>query len=75
MGLYGMTYNIMPLGGGMMGQVASVIGAPFTLALGGLAVVGFALGPALANSRVRNLGTLLVSTEEERSGVEVRSNA
>ncbi len=75
MGLYGMTYSIMPLGGGMMGQVASVIGAPFTLALGGLAVVGFALGPALANSRVRNLGTLLISTEEERSRVQARSNA
>ena len=74
MGLYGMTYNIMPLGGGTMGQVASFIGASFTLALGGLAVVGFALGPALANSRVRNLGTLLISTEEERSGVEARAN-
>ena len=71
MGLYGMTYNIMPLGGGMMGQVASLIGAPFTLALGGLAVVGFALGPALANKRVRNLGTLLISTEEERTTASV----
>ncbi len=75
MGLYGMTYSIMPLGGGLMGQVASVIGAPFTLALGGLAVVGFALGPALANRRVRNLGTLLLSTEEERSGARATSNA
>ena len=72
MGLYGMTYNIMPLGGGLMGQVADRIGAPFTLALGGLAVVGFALGPALANRRVRNLGSLLQSTEEERSGALAR---
>ena len=65
MGLYGMTYNIMPLGGGLMGQVAARIGAPFTLALGGLAVVGFALGPALANRRVRNLGSLLQSVDSE----------
>ena len=65
MGLYGMTYNIMPLGGGLMGQVADRIGAPFTLALGGLAVVGFALGPALANRRVRNLGSLLQSVDSE----------
>ena len=65
MGLYGMTYNIMPLGGGLMGQVADRIGAPFTLALGGLAVVGFALGPALANRQVRNLGALLMRVETE----------
>ena len=73
MGLYGMTYNIMPLGGGLMGQVADRIGAPFTLALGGLTVVAFALGPALANRSVRNLGALLMRTEAEAARPPARA--
>ncbi len=63
MGFYGMTYNIMPLGGGLMGPVASAIGAPFALAIGGFVVSAFAVGPAMLNRQVRNLGAVLLRAE------------
>ncbi len=63
MGFYGMTYSIMPLGGMQAGAIASFTGAPFAIAIGGLAVAAFAIGPALINSRVRNLGSLLLQFE------------
>ncbi len=63
MGFYGMTWSIMPLGGMQAGAIASFIGAPFAIAIGGLAVAAFAVGPALVNSRVRNLGNLLMQFE------------
>ena len=59
MGFYGMTWSIMPLGGMQAGAIANVIGVHFAIAIGGLAVAAFALGPAMINSRVRTLGTLL----------------
>jgi MFS family permease len=59
MGFYGMTYNIMPLGGMLTSALASLITVPFAIAVGGLAVAAFALGPAMTNSAVRNLGALL----------------
>ena len=55
MGFYGMTYSIMPLGGLQAGALAQAIQVPFAIVVGGLAVTGFALGPALFNSKVRNL--------------------
>ena len=63
MGFYGMTWSIMPLGGMQGGAIASVIGAPAAIAVGGLAVSVFALGPAMINRKVRNLGTLLLEAE------------
>ncbi|MFC2038452.1 MFS transporter [Chloroflexota bacterium] len=60
MGFYSMTWSILPLGGMQAGAIASVIGAPWALVIGGLAVVIFALGPATLNPKVRNL-TALVS--------------
>jgi MFS family permease len=63
MGFYGMTYNIMPLGGIVSGGLANLIGAPFAIALGGLAVSAFALGPALLNREVRHLGARLHQIE------------
>ncbi|MCI0824321.1 MAG: hypothetical protein J4N90_06190, partial [Chloroflexi bacterium] len=57
MGFYGMTWSIMPLGAMPSGALATIIGAPFAVALGGLAVMAFAIGPALINSRIRNLGS------------------
>ncbi len=63
MGFYGMTWSIMPLGGMQAGAIASFIGAPFAIAIGGLAVAAFAIGPALIDSRVRNLGSLLLQFE------------
>ena len=66
MGFYGMTWSIMPLGGLQAGAIAQVIQVPFAIAAGGVAVTGFALGPALFNSGVRNLGS-------QASGLETPS--
>ena len=63
MGFYGMTWSIMPLGGMQSGAIANLIGVPFAVAIGGLAVSAFALGPAMINRNVRNLGTLLLQAE------------
>ncbi|MFC1921219.1 MFS transporter [Chloroflexota bacterium] len=60
MGFYSMTWSILPLGGMQAGAIASAIGAPWALVIGGLAVVLFALVMATLNPKVRNL-TALVS--------------
>ena len=69
MGFYGMTWSIMPLGGLQAGALASIgfIGAPFAVVIGGLAVAAFAIGPALFNSKVRNLGRELDQGEDSAS--------
>ena len=59
MGFYGMTWSIMPLGGLYAGVIAALIGAPWAIAIGGLLVSGFAIGPALLNRDVRNIGAIL----------------
>lgn len=64
MGFYGMTWNIMPLGGMFAGLLAASIGAPWAVAIGGLVVSAFAIGPALLNGRIRHLGALLASPPE-----------
>ena len=46
MGFYSMTYSISPLGALQAGVLANLIGTPIAIAIGGLAVVGFAAGPA-----------------------------
>ena len=56
MGIYGITWNIMPLGGLYAGVLAGFIGTPFAIAIGGVLVMAFALGPAVFNKQVRNLG-------------------
>lgn len=58
MGFYSMTWSIMPLGGLQAGALASVswIGAPFAVAIGGAAVVLFALATGTFNGRIRELG-------------------
>jgi MFS family permease len=63
MGFYGMTYNIMPLGGMLVGALADLITAPLAIAIGGLAVAAFSAGPAMMNQEVRNLGTMLRQVE------------
>ena len=68
MGFYGMTWSIMPLGAMPSGALATIIGAPFAIALGGLAVMAFAIGPALFNSKIRNLGSQ-IETPETGAGV------
>ena len=56
MGVYGMTYNMLPLGAMQSGAIANVASAPFAVALGGFAVIAFALGVASTNVRIRRLG-------------------
>ena len=58
MGFYSMTWSIMPLGGLQAGALASIswIGAPFAVAIGGAAVVLFALATGTFNGRIRELG-------------------
>ena len=48
----------------MNSKVANFIGAPFAIAIGGFLVSAFAVGPALINRQVRNLGTLLLRGEQ-----------
>lgn len=67
MGFYGMTWNIMPLGGMQAGVLAGFVGAPVAVAIGGLVVTAFALGPALLNRRVRSLGSLLDRAEQREA--------
>ena len=70
MGFYGMTYNIRPLGGMQTGAMAALIGAPFALSVGGLAVAVFALVAGLSSRRLRNLDRLI---NVESEGEENRS--
>jgi MFS family permease len=55
MGIYGVTHNIGPLGAMQAGLLASAFGAPTALAIGGLAIIVFALGVASMNRQVRGL--------------------
>lgn len=65
MGFYGMTYSILPLGGMQAGFMATFVGVPVAIAIGGFAVSAFAIGPALINRKVRNLGALLLQAEQD----------
>jgi len=51
------------LSGLQAGALANFIGTSFAVMIGGLAVAAFALGPALLNSKLRNLGTTLRQLE------------
>ena len=64
MGIHSISYTISTLGGMPIGAIANFIGAPFAVAIGGLAVTAFALGPALLNWRMRNLSALVRQAEE-----------
>jgi hypothetical protein len=55
MGVYGMTYNLGPLGALQAGAIADAFGAPAAVALGGFMIMAFALGVAAANGEVRRL--------------------
>ena len=70
MGFYTMTYSISPLGAMQAGALGSLITVPFAIALGGIAVVAFAVGPAMFSSKVRNLGPTLKQAEMAAVHVE-----
>lgn len=65
MGFYGM----------FAGALAASIGAPWAVAISGIAVSAFAIGPALLNGHVRNLSALLASSEAAPSGATSGSTA
>ncbi|MSQ21854.1 MAG: MFS transporter [Dehalococcoidia bacterium] len=56
MGFWGITYNLMPLGGFQGGVIASMFSAPVAVAVGGTAVIVFALLGAARNVQIRHLG-------------------
>ena len=55
MGFFSMTWSMMPLGGMFVGGVAALVGTPWAVAIGGLAVTGFAVTAALFNPALRRL--------------------
>jgi MFS family permease len=55
MGLYGVAYNIQPLGSMQMGILAGLMSAPIAVAIGGIAVAAYSMGIALPNPRIRRL--------------------
>ena len=57
MGIYGMTWSLMPLGAMQAGVIAEFTSAPFAVAVGGAAVILFAVGMSMSSRLVRNLGT------------------
>ena len=65
MGIWGLTYTFtMPLGFMQAGTVANFLGAPFAVAMGGAAVIAFALLGAAPRSQVRRLGVQQTATPE-----------
>ena len=57
MELYSMACSVSLLGALQAGVLANLIGTPIAIPIGGLAVVGFAVGSATVNNEARNLGT------------------
>ncbi len=55
MGLWGMTFNLLPLGGFYAGLLASYIGASSAVMIGGAAVIAFAVFGAARDRQVRRL--------------------
>jgi uncharacterized integral membrane protein len=55
MGVYGMAWSLIPLGGVIAGPTAQWWGAPAAVVLGGSLVAGAALLAAVAMPRVREL--------------------
>ena len=68
MGVHAMNWSMFPLGGMQAGAVASLIGAPLAVMIGGLAVAAFAIGPSAMIRQVRRLGDLVHRAELARSG-------
>ena len=56
MGIYGMTWSLLPLGAMQTGAVAELAGASFSVVLNGTVVILFAIGIAATSVQVRNLG-------------------
>ncbi|HLF75915.1 MAG TPA: MFS transporter [Dehalococcoidia bacterium] len=61
MGVYGMTYNVGPLGSLQAGAIAAAFGAPAAVALGGILIMSFALVVAVVNREVRDMQTVVAA--------------
>ena len=55
MGIYSLTWSLMPLGGMQAGALANVLEVPLVVTIGGLVTLGFAVFVAVSNNRIRNL--------------------
>ena len=55
MGIYGMSWNMGPLGAIQAGAIASLLGAPASASISGILVAAFALIVASSNAKVRRL--------------------
>jgi hypothetical protein len=55
MGIYGLVWELMPVGGMIAGAVAEYAGAPFAVGLGGALVTAMALVVAAFYPRIRRL--------------------
>ena len=53
-----MTFSLMPIGALQSGVIAQYTSAPFAVAVGGAAVVLFAVVMGVFNRQVRNLGSV-----------------
>lgn len=62
-GVFAISYTLPALGAMPIGAIATSIGAPMAIAIAGLAVTLFAVGPALLNSNIRNLSKLIARVE------------
>ena len=78
MGFFGMTWSIMPLGGMYAGFLAKYLGGggngvAYAIAIGGLIIALFAIGPAFYNKDVRSLSRIVeennYATEEQTSKI------
>jgi MFS family permease len=55
MGIYGLTWELMPVGGMIAGAIAEFAGAPMAVGIGGFMVAGMALAVALFLPNIRRL--------------------
>ena len=71
MGFYGMTWSIMPLGAMYTGALAKVFadageGVPFAVAIGGILVTLFAVGPVVMSKGIRSLDAIIEERQKMR---------
>ena len=55
MGIYGLTWELMPVGGLIAGAIAEYAGAPAAVVVGGVFVVVMALAVAMFSPNMRRL--------------------
>lgn len=55
MGIYSLTWSLMPLGGMQAGLVANFVGAPHAVAIGAVVILGFAVFITASSKRIRGL--------------------